>query len=363
MRSGWIFLWVVFLFQASLQAQPPDRIAERAARHWLALHNQFRDTADVWGKYTLDLTLEALLFYDHYTGQDRYAKIVAEVFNQRKVGPVDTINFRTQPFCSINFTLGSLTGDPEWFGGFMAESYRMYREAFKSPEGAIMLNHQGRHRVLIDYMQEYTSRLAKTGYLTEDTLLFSESVSQYLIYEDLLRDTSNGLWSQGRGFCPDTTRFAGGAWSRGHGWLLRGLVTTMLHLPRERRMTLLPVLERVAHALLAVQAESGMFHILLHLPVDASAPDVSGTGMIAYYLSIAVERGWLEEGIFQPAILKATRAIKSYVTDAGEVLSSCKGPGPLCTVDDYLGYTPEIDESHGFQGVIYGMMAGMMMEE
>ncbi|MGC9341625.1 MAG: glycoside hydrolase family 88 protein, partial [Bacteroidales bacterium] len=216
--------------------------------------------------------------------------------------------------------------------------------------------------ILIDYLQEYASRLAKTGYLTGDSTLFEECVSQFLIYEKLLRNPETGLWCQGRGWCEDSTKFSQGAWSRGHGWLMRGIVTSMLYLPEEYRMTLLPLLQRLSVSLVKAQSPGGMFHILLDFPLAQSVPDVSGTGMIAYYLAISVKEGWLAEDNFRPAILKATRSMKNYVTEQGEVLNSSKGPGPLCSPEEYINYQPEIDEKHGFQGMVYGMMGEMVLE-
>lgn len=354
-----LFVIITLLFPIIMQSQTPEEIIEKVADHWFELHDDFEDQSDVWGNYTLDLTLEALLFYDEKVKSDKYTGIVKEVFNKRGFSPEDTISYKTQPFCSINFTLGMISGNDEWFDGFIHESYRMYKEVARSQEGAIMINHKGNDRILIDYLQEYASRMAKTAYLNKDSLLFSECVNQFLLYESLLRDPHTGLWSQGRGWCEDTTQLGKGAWSRGHGWLLRGLVTSMEYLPEEYRSKLQPVMQRLSYSLLQVQAKSGMYHILLNLPVNKSAPDVSGTGMIAYYLSVAVENDWLDENDYGKIIHQATTEMKKYVTSKGEILSSSKGPGPLCDYKEYVEYQPEIDEKHAFQGVIYGMMGEM----
>ena len=355
---------VVFTFCSHIsEAQSPKAIASDVANHWLELHNNFEQTSDVWGNYTLDLTLESLLHLNPYVEQKSYTNVVTDVFQKRQIAPGDTINYRIQPFCSINFSLGQITDNEDWYKGFVHESYRLLDEAVKSPEGGIMLRHEGKHRLLIDYLQEYASRLAKTGYLENDTLLFEESVGQFLIYEDIVRDSATGLWRQGRGWCSDTTKLSEGAWSRGQGWLLRGMVNTLLYVPDKYQQQLLPVFERLANSLLKVQSEDGMYHILPHLPAEKSSPDVSGTGMIAYYLSVGIDNGWLKAEVFRPSILKATHAIKNHISEKGEILSSSKGPGPLCNQEEYIAYKPKIDEKHGFQGAIYGMIAEMMLNE
>lgn len=340
----------------------PGQIVELVASHWQEIHDNFKSESDVWGNYTLDLSLEALVKYDMLTGQTSHIDLAKKVMRMRHIDPSDTIPYQSQPFCSVNFTLGEATGNSEWFTGYKYESYKMYHEAKRSPEGAILINNQGGHYMLIDYMQEYASRMAKTGYLTGDSILFTECVNQFILYEKVLRDKKTGLWSQGRGWLEDDPQqLSPGAWSRGHGWLLRGLVTSMAYLPASYRLQLLPVLHRLTEALLRVQDKSGMWHILLDEPLRMSEPDVSGTGMIDYYMALAVEKGWLDKETFASVVLKSTATLSQYVSDKGEVLSSSKGPGPLRNKAEYRGYHPEKDEKHGFQGIIYGMMGEMIL--
>jgi proline iminopeptidase len=357
MRSCILYLAFLFLPVTLAKGQAPEAIIKKVSEHWLELQNYFENPSDIWGDYTLDLTLEAFLMAGEYLEQDSLIRIVEEVFSKRNITSVDTISYRSQPFCSINFTYGNLTSDPRWHKGFIAESYRWFQEAQKSPEGALLLYHKGRYGLVIEYMQEYASRMARTASLTGDTALYSECISQFRIYEKILREKSSGLWRQGYGYCEDTTQISDGAWSRGHGWLLRGLVTSMFHMPPEWQAKLLPVLQRVNDALRKVQTENGMYHILLNLPPGESEPDVSGTGMISYYQALAVENDWLPASDFSLSILRATEAMKPFVTDKGEVKSSSKGPGPLCRKEEYRNYIPELDEKHGFQGVVYGMLA------
>lgn len=357
-----VLIAIVLLSLVMSCKRSPETIVELTANHWFELHNNFKDTSDVWGNYTLDLSMESLLVYDSYTGEQNYMPDILEILKKRNIDPVDTINYRLQPFCSLNYLTGKLSGDSRWFTGYISESYRMYNEAVKSQEGAIMLNHKGGNYVLVDYLQEYASRLARTGHLTSDTLLFEECVSQFGIYEELLRDAETGLWSQGRGWCEDTTKLGEGAWSRGHGWLLRGLVTSMQVLPAVYRDRLEPVLQRTADALLMVQSESGMWHILLHRDPKESSPDVSGTGMISYYLAIALQEKWINADFREP-LTKATQAIKTHIGEEGEIYNSTMGPGPLCDDDEYINYVPEVDEKHGFQGVVYAMIAEDMLKK
>lgn len=124
----------------------------------------------------------------------------------------------------------------------------------------------------------------------------------------------------------------------------------------------MPELNDIAKSLLVVQDEDGMFHILLNLPHDESAPDVSGTGMIAFYMAIAIDHGWLDEKRFSESVLKASNALKQFIGKNGEVYSSSKGPGPLCSEEEYIKYQPEVDEKHGFQGVICGLLSEIILQ-
>ncbi len=361
MKKYLCILILLFLRFDIISGQSPQTIINQVAEHWFDLHNHFQTTSDIWGNYTLDLTLESLLYYDYRRKSNQYITIVNHVMQKRNIEPQDTIAYGSQPFCSIHFALGQVTGNKAWFNGFIAETYKMLHKVKRSPEGAILLNHQNGHYILIDYLQEYASRLAKTGHLTKDTLLYSECVNQFMIYEKLLCNPETGLWSQGRGWLKDPQKLSPGAWSRGHGWLLRGLVTSMLILPECYRDKLLPLLHRTSDALMNVQDKNGMWHILLHLPFDQSEPDISGTGMIAYYLALSHENNWLNESHFKSQLLTSTASLEKYVNDKGEIFNSCKGPGPLREIESYRDYIPEKDEKHGFQAVIYGMMAEMIL--
>lgn len=357
-----IIVFTILFSQVAI-AQNPKEIIEKVTNHWFSLNNNFTNKSDSWGNYPLDLTLEALLVFDEYAYQDNYLGLARKVMLDRGINSYDTISYRIQPFCSMNFALGMASVDKSWFKGFIAESYKMKRELRRSRDGAIMINHEGNHYILVDYLQEYTSRISKTGWLTKDTCLFEESVNQFKIYESILRNSQTGLWYQGRGWLDDSNLLSPGAWSRGHGWLLRGLVTSMVYLPDNYRKQLLPILKRIAYSLLKVQSQNGLWHILLHLPTDDSEPDVSGSGMISYYLALAVKNGWLPKKDFKSNILKSTGSLRKYVTVKGQIFNSCKGPGPLCNIEDYLNYHPEMDEKHGFQAIIYGMMGEMLINE
>lgn len=357
-----IALSVILMF---ISTGSSKEIAHRVADHFIKEHHSFQSSGDVWGNYTLDLTLEALLLFDYHTGTDHYTPTVTRVMELRNLNPKDTISYRSQPFCSINYTLYKVTGNENYIAPYVYETDKMIAEVGRTREGAICLTTKTDTTMLIDYLQEYASRVAKTGFLTGKEAYFREAVDQFLLYERMLRNPENGLWSQGRGWLEDEMELSPGAWSRGHGWLLRGLVTTMMHLPENSywQKQLQPVLVRVSTALLEVQHSAGMWHQLLDYPFEVSAPETSGTGMIAYYLAQAVIHGYIEKDTFKFPVLKAMNAMKDYVQSDGTITFTCKGPGPLYSVEDYIDYIPEPDDEHGAQAFIYAMLGDILLQQ
>ena len=356
---------IISVILASMLSENPTKIAHRVAGQFVKKHNNFETSADVWGNYTLDLTLESMLLFDFYTGTNKFTPVVKHVMKLRDVGPDDTISYRSQPFCSINHTIYQVTKNKDYVAPYIYETNKMMAEIGRTMEGAICLTTKSDTNMLIDYLQEYAGRVAKTGKLTGQEKYFDEAVNQFLLYEKILRNPYNGLWSQGRGWLNNNVELSPGAWSRGHGWLLRGLVTTMMQLPENSHWQekLQPVLERLSVALLNVQDSIGMWHQLLDYPFEISAPETSGTGMIAYYMTQAINHGYLDRDLFQAPVLKSINAMKKYVLKDGTITYTCKGPGPLYSVEGYINYIPEPNDEHGAQAFIYAMLAEILIEQ
>ncbi len=351
--------------QKNTTSTSPHVVIQQVVQHYFERHNNFSTEKHVWGNYTLDLTFEAMLFYDLLTDTDTYRAKVLEIMRLRSRQSDDTVSYTSQPFCSINFALFKATCDSAFMPPYVYESSRMLQWAEYSDEGAVYINHQMEFYLLIDYLQEYASRMARTGYLINDTTFFAECVTQFELYRQILRDSKTGLYSQGRGWLPDRMELSPGSWSRGHGWLIRGMVTSLQALPEGSLhfSQLRKYVQELADALLAVQDSSGMWHFLLHLPIEDSYPESSGTGMIAYYLAVAYQNGFLKDEKYKVAALNASNALRDQVTMGGTVLNVSPGPGPLRSIDDYYKVPGETDDNHGVQAIIYGMLAEIMLTE
>ncbi len=311
------------------EAQAVVAAAKRVAERVL------RDGVAVWGPYTLDLTLEGLAALGTALNEPRYTQPVLEVARQRGWTPAAQPPGGVPPFTLLMFEVMRLDGVCAYAEGFVAAT-RAYREHIaRARDGAVLhpraVQWGGGHAVLLDSMQEYCRRMAAAGMLGGEADFFEECATQVRIHRDILRDELTGLWHQGRGWWDDPQRVSDGAWSRGHGWLLRGLVESLRCMPRDNAAhgELRSVLHELACALVRVQDGHGMWHALLDRPADESAIESSGTGMIAYSLARAMADGVLlrEEG--GPAVKRAWAGLAACVTDDGSVLHACPGPGPL----------------------------------
>lgn len=359
-------IWLMCLLGPnwSLAQREPAQLAVRVADRFLADRNQFADTADVWGNYTLDITVEAIIAYMLHMEDRRYEEAVRRFFAFRGYRASDTISYRKHPFCHPYYAHFELSRDSAFVAPFVHESRRMQRALRRSPEGAIQINHQGGHYLLIDYVQEYASRMARAGALSGDTTFFRECVEQFERYRELLRDEESGLYSQGRGWLPDSLALSPACWSRGQGWLFRGMVSALQYLPAgsvyERRLLVLT--RELADALLAVQDEQGLWHTLPCLPAEQSQPETSGTGMIAYHLALAHCKGYLPDSTYRQAAEEAFRGLRAYVSPEGDVLGTSKGPGPLRSVEEYRG-RGEKNEPHAFQAFIYAFTGAALLKD
>lgn len=146
-----------------------------------------------------------------------------------------------------------------------------------------------------------------------------------------------------------------GAWSRGHGWLIRGLVSSMdcMRPGSSHFLRLQRILIDLADALLRVQDQDGMWHQLLDHPFDDSFPESSGTGLIAYELIRAYEKGFLVGECYREAGRRAIRHLRHFVRADGAVLGACPGPGPLTSIDAYFRTEAPIDDPHGIPALLF----------
>lgn len=341
-----------------------DRARNRADLAWRVLERFLRSHPIPWGPYALDLALEGAAAMYQATGEDRFASPVLQTARAR--GWFEEPPEGGQPpFTLLAFEAWRLSGeDRPWAQAFVAKT-RRYRETIPRDDQGRVLHPKaesrgGGHAVLIDSLQEYAARMAKASWLAGgDVDLADECAEQFELHRTALRDPSTGLWHQGLGWEEKDTQVSPHAWSRGHGWLVRGLVESLLYLPegepadRVRRM-----LKETLAALAAVQDDEGMLHALLDLPADRSPGESSGTALVAGYTAIALAKGLIGGDGLDRFVRRALEAVPGCIGPDGTILSACAGPGPLSDADvpkylDVASFPP--DNEHGAGAILFAL--------
>ncbi len=367
MRQTLLIIVMAGVTLANGPSSAADETAEAVALADRLVSRFIKDDQRPWGPYPMDLALEAMVALFEATGDEKYKEYVLDVAQRRGWTPDKELRYGSPPFTCLIFEVYRLREDQRYMAPFVRQS-RLYRQEIVRTADGLVTHPRGKqrgggHAVLIDSLQEYAARMAKAGSLSGEESFFEECVAQYELHRKLLRDPETGLWCQGRGWLDEPDRLSPGVWSRGHGWLTRGMVDSLRYLPRDseyfRRMQ--KIFQETSDSLLAVQDEDGMWHALLHLPHEKSAAESSGTGLIAYNLARAVHEGFVTEKPYKAAALRATAALRRFVTEDGDVLSACPGPGPLDSVKKYLGTTFAPGDHHGTGALIFGFAGEILL--
>lgn len=321
--------------------------------HFLETKHNFNSTEDVQGNYTIDLMVDAIINFELKKEDTTYLAAIDRFFLLRNFKFTEAIPYQKIPFCDTYFSYFQLKKDSSFIAPYIEESYRMLKEAIRTPEGAICITHKGGNYMLIDYLQNYLIRMSRAGALSGDTLFLAEVVKQMNLYRSILQYPDSKLYSQGRGWLPDKMALSPSAWSRGQGWLMRGLVCSLEVIPKESsyHKILSNHLNELAGGLLRRQDKNGMWHTLPLLEDHVSTPEVSGTAMITYYMSIALRKGFLKGKSFETSIKKSLKGINQYLGGNCLVRNVSKGPGPLTSIEDYTK-EGECDNLHGLQAII-----------
>ncbi len=327
------------------------------------IFRKIKNDNSVWGNYTLELTLDALLEIYLAGGDAKYKKYVKSVMLKRKIKPEDNIPYESQPFGHLNYNLYLAANDARIASAFIEESKKYFKEVPRSKDGLVLHEYKKGEppKVLIDSFQDYAARMARTGKLTGDISFFNECAEQFRLHRNLLRSNETGLWHQGRGWENNPESISPGAWSRGQGWILKGMVDSLDVLPEGSNefLELKKYLDELIEALLKVQDKNGMWHVLPDLNHEQSAPETSGTALICRAFFKAYHNNWTTDENVLISAEKAFKAIGKLVDEAGTVRKACVGPGPLNNNfrKKYFGSKFEECEAHGKFAVLYACAA------
>jgi rhamnogalacturonyl hydrolase YesR len=317
------------------------------------VYRRFRSVCPVWGNYTTELSLEAIIELDAHQGVGDGLEFALKIRHARGEKPQTQRSYLEQAFCCLEDALWRATGEPAYLKAMTATTLEWKALAARDDNGLVLHERKNEPpRLLLDGSQEYAARCIRVGVWSGEDSLVDEGIAQWIGLARILRSHQDGLWSQGRGWLEDPAALSPGYWSRGQAWVLRGLWRSFELLPGNHpgAAALRQLLLEHLDALLAAQAPDGFWHRLPLRPTADSCPDSSATAMIYRYVSDArssfVE---LETERWGVALARALLALNAVVDAGGRVGQSCPGPGPLWSEDDYIGnrIPSPMDEPHG----------------
>jgi len=193
--------------------------------------------------------------------------------------------------------------------------------------------------------------LVRWSAYTGDTNYLADAARQILNVAGYDQST-NGLWWHGY-FCNTYGSFSHThspvKWGRANGWAMVATVEVLSALPVNdpARPQLLDILRRHVEAVKPLQDAAGMWlQVLDDTNNSANWEETSCTGMFAYSLARAVNRGWIDPTNMAVA-QKAFIGVCRHVTTNGVITGVCEGTNIGTNEDYYLQRTHPDDDPHG----------------
>jgi unsaturated rhamnogalacturonyl hydrolase len=316
----------------------------------------------------VEMALEALCEWHVVDPGGGWLEPVDWFWDVRGWRPGDRLTWSRRAFASHEDALARARGDERIARAFVDETALMLTIDRRDDDGLVYFwdyRQPERRPLAADYMQEFAARLASAAALGGDEEWFDVAALQFVGYADALRDPRTGLWSLGRDWGDKPGTVSPGAWSRGHGWVVRGLVETLRWLPDDHpgRPALRTLLVETLEALVPRQDAEGMWHVLIDRPWDDSEAETSGTSLIAYGIARAVTNGDLPGDPWAGVAAKAIDAVCARVDARGIVHGVCGSPGLLWDEDElrYLRRPLPPGDSHGRPTVLYACLGARLL--
>ncbi len=191
-------------------------------------------------------------------------------------------------------------------------------------QGTINLN-QG--QLWIDTLFMTVLFLARMGSVTRNPQYQGEALRQYLIHIKYLYEKKTGLFYHGWSFI-ENSNFGGIFWCRGNSWYTSSIMDFVEILGEQLdpgvKEFLVDTYRAQVDALIALQADSGLWHTVLDDP--QSYQEVSGTAGIAYGILKGVRLGYLDQRYEVPAF-KAITAVIANIDETGTIQNVSAGTG------------------------------------
>jgi hypothetical protein len=124
-------LIVAILFILLSGTNLKSQVIHEVIQKYFSLHNNFKNESDVWGNYTLDLTIESIIHYSRISEVTRYQDDINNFFSKRNYQFSDTISYRKTPFAHVYFAYYLTKRDSSFIKPFVYESKLIMNMVFK----------------------------------------------------------------------------------------------------------------------------------------------------------------------------------------------------------------------------------------
>ncbi|MFZ6033889.1 MAG: glycoside hydrolase family 88 protein [Melioribacter sp.] len=110
-------------------------------------------------------------------------------------------------------------------------------------------------------------------------------------------------------------------WCRGNGWVIAGLARMLNIIPKDdpSRPEFENQFKEMAHKLLSLQREHGLWTASLYDPEQLPMGESSGSAFYTYALAWGINNGLLDKAVFEPAVKKAWKALCANVNEWGRL--------------------------------------------
>ncbi|HXS28675.1 MAG TPA: glycoside hydrolase family 88 protein [Steroidobacteraceae bacterium] len=300
-----------------------------------------REIARRLARTPLELAEELARYYGHDLNQVWYIQAIA-LTAQLRLGHLKEVEQLAEPY--VNGTRDSLahpnslvfaghllfgelarrTGDPRYLARVRAAANYGFETDGRMKEA--MPFHNG----FSDSLFMGTDILAQAGALTGERRYF-DMAARHIEFMRRLDLRPDGLYRHHPGTEVD--------WGRGNAFAAIGLAIALSDFPPRH-----PAFARIrdeyrAHmaALLAQQDGDGMWRNVVDL--RGSYSELSATAMIAFAIQRGIERGWLPERRYGPAVERAWQGVLARVGPEGSFVDVCESTARAQTLEDYMTRT------------------------
>ena len=218
------------------------------------------------------------------------------------------------------------------------------------PEYVQLLNdgYSWQTRLWIDDMFMISTIQAQAYRATKEITYINRAARQMTMYLKKLQN-DNGLFYH----ADDVPIF----WGRGNGWYAAGMAELLRSLPKENSeyKFILESYQKMMKALLELQGSSGMWKQLLDDP--NSWDESSASAMFCYAMAIGVNKGWLKQEVFGPAVRKAWLALTDQLDNNADIRNVCEGTNKKNDKQYYLDRRRLTGDMHGQAPMLWAAFA------